>query len=144
MADDGGVKIVQVAPPLVDLVWDDIEHLVRRAMGKGRCEVTPERTKERLQEGLAQLWLVLKGKSPPHAFVITRLNARDGRNVGEVWLAAGEDGDEWYEPFLHQFEAYAVANNCSQTAVVGRDGWAKKLGKYGYEKAYTVVVKDLA
>ena len=60
-----------------------------------------------------------------------------------IMTAGGEELDMWLDEVLKVTEVLAKEQNADSIYINGRRGWLRKLDKYGYDHAYTVLIKEV-
>lgn len=83
----------------------------------------------------AQMWAGAKSA------LVTRIADYAGGRRVIVWLAGG-DMDELVGEMLPAVEAWGRENGCAKCVIVGRKGWARKLGDR-YRLAHVVMERQL-
>ena len=73
----------------------------------------------------------------------TRINTFNQHKQMQIVTSAGEDWDEYGPEVLKEVERAALLSDCKYVSIWGRPGWERKLKPHGYEKVYTVVMKEV-
>ena len=124
-------------------VWEDCEPYIAMGNGKSRDEMSVEDIYKRLSEARMQLWLVFNEDKDIISVLTTEIIDYPRKTVCRIVTLGGKDLDIWVEDWLETIEAWALENDCVAMETVCRKGFIKKLEKFGYENAYTVLVKEL-
>ena len=124
-------------------VWEDCEPYIAMGNGKSRDEMSVTDIYERLSEARMQLWLVFNEDKDIISVLTTEIIDYPRKTVCRIVTLGGKDLDIWVEDWLETIEAWALENDCVAMETVCRKGFIKKLERFGYENAYTVLVKEL-
>ena len=124
-------------------VWEGCEPYIAMGNGKSRDEMSVEDIYKRLSEARMQLWLVFNEDKDIISVLTTEIIDYPRKTVCRIVTLGGKDLDIWVEDWLETIEAWALENDCVAMETVCRKGFIKKLEKFGYENAYTVLVKEL-
>ena len=124
-------------------VWEDCEPYIAMGNGKSRDEMSVEDIYKRLSEARMQLWLVFNEDKEIISVLTTEIIDYPRKTVCRIVTLGGKDLDIWVEDWLETIEAWALENDCVAMETVCRKGFIKKLERFGYENAYTVLVKEL-
>ena len=124
-------------------VWEDCEPYIAMGNGKSRDEMSVTDIYERLSEARMQLWLVFNEDKDIISVLTTEIIDYPRKTVCRIVTLGGKDLDIWVEDWLETIEAWALENDCVAIETVCRKGFIKKLERFGYENAYTVLVKEL-
>ena len=127
----------------INEVWEDCEPYIAMGNGKSRDEMSVEDIYKRLSEARMQLWLVFNEDKDIISVLTTEIIDYPRKTVCRIVTLGGKDLDIWVEDWLETIEAWALENDCVAMETVCRKGFIKKLEKFGYENAYTVLVKEL-
>ena len=73
----------------------------------------------------------------------TRFNTFNQHKQMQIVTCAGEDWDLYGADVLKEVERAALLSDCKYVTIWGRPGWERKLKPHGYEKVYTVVMKEV-
>jgi len=111
--------------------------------GKSRDEMSVEDIYKRLSEARMQLWLVFNEDREIISVLTTEIIDYPRKTVCRIVTLGGKDLDIWVQDWLETIEAWALENDCVAMETVCRKGFIKKLERFGYENAYTVLVKEL-
>jgi hypothetical protein len=111
--------------------------------GKSRDEMSVEDIYKRLSEARMQLWLVFDDNREIISVLTTEIIEYPRKTTCRIVTLGGQDLDLWVEQLLETLEEWALENGCVAMETVCRKGFIKKLERFGYENAYTVLVKEL-
>ena len=127
----------------INEVWEDCEPYIEMGNGKSRDEMSVEDIYKRLSEARMQLWLVFDEDREIISVLTTEIIDYPRKTVCRIVTLGGKDLDIWVQDWLETIEAWALENDCVAMETVCRKGFIKKLERFGYENAYTVLVKEL-
>ena len=127
----------------IDEVWEDCQPYIEMGNGKSRDEMSVTDIYERLSEARMQLWLIFNDNKEIVSVLTTEIIEYPQKTMCRIVTLGGKDLDIWVEEWLDTIEAWALEKGCVAMETVCRKGFIKKLEKFGYENAYTVLVKEL-
>jgi hypothetical protein len=127
----------------INEVWEDCEPYIEMGNGKSRDEMSVMDIYARLSEARMQLWLVFNEDREIISVLTTEIIDYPRKTVCRIVTLGGKDLDIWVQDWLETIEAWALENDCVAMETVCRKGFIKKLERFGYENAYTVLVKEL-
>jgi len=136
------VKVLFVDKEDIDLVWDEVEPLVKVALKHSEGELLSEDLHPFLKEGEQQLWVAMEDGSII-ACMVTEVISYPRKRILRVITIGGKDGkgiDKWYG-FLPMVEGFALKAGCSSLEAWTRKGMARKLKDWNH--SYMVITKDL-
>ena len=138
----GGLRISIVPHDHVDVVWEQVAPLLKRATDRSGGRYAIGDVYSLIAEDRCHLWI---GFAPGMKIVGA---ATSVFNVypGGKWLTAqflgSDDMSECFD-FLEVFERWAKDNDCVGIEFSGRSGWARVLKKHGYDEYHRFFQKDL-
>lgn len=124
-------RLVRVPVGLAAEVWPHARALIRRAMGGDF-----ERTESEVLSGLQVLWLA-HGDGGIEAAAVTQLVTEGDEKICLIVACGGRGRARWLH-HIAGLEAFAKAEGCSTSRIIGREGWKRLLKGY----AVTSVVLD--
>jgi hypothetical protein len=127
----------------INEVWEECEPYIEMGNGKSRDEMSVMDIYERLSEARMQLWLIFNDKKEIVSVLTTEIIEYPQKTMCRIVTLGGKDLDIWVEEWLDTIEAWALEKGCVAMETVCRKGFIKKLERFGYENAYTVLVKEL-
>ena len=127
----------------IDEVWLECEPYIEMGNGKSRDEMSVMDIYARLSEARMQLWLVFDDNKEIISVLTTEIIEYPRKTMCRIVTLGGQDLDLWAEQLLETLEEWALENGCVAMETVCRKGFIKKLERFGYENAYTVLVKEL-
>ena len=127
----------------INEVWEKCEPYIEMGNGKRRDEMSVMDIYKRLSEARMQLWLIFDDDKEIISVLTTEIIEYPRKTTCRIVTLGGQDLDLWVEELLETLEEWALENNCVAMETVCRKGFIKKLERFGYENAYTVLVKEL-
>lgn len=127
MSASDSPELVCVDPKRIEDLWPHIKQFVRAAMRRsdmGRFdELEPD-----ILTGGALVWLAWR-RPVIEAVAVTQIVATELSKVCAIRACGGYQHERWIG-LLDQIEAYAKAEGCRCTRIVGRKGWSRVLKNY--------------
>jgi len=127
----------------INEVWEKCEPYIEMGNGKSRDEMSVMDIYARLSEARMQLWLIFDDDKEIISVLTTEIIEYPRKTTCRIVTLGGQDLDLWVEELLETLEEWALEKNCVAMETVCRKGFIKKLERFGYENAYTVLVKEL-
>jgi len=127
----------------INEVWEECEPYIEMGNGKSRDEMSVMDIYERLSQARMQLWLIFNDNKEIVSVLTTEIIEYPQKTMCRIVTLGGKDLDIWVEEWLDTIEAWALEKGCVAMETVCRKGFIKKLERFGYENAYTVLVKEL-
>jgi hypothetical protein len=127
----------------INEVWEECEPYIAMGNGKSRDEMSVMDIYERLSQARMQLWLIFNDNKEIVSVLTTEIIEYPQKTMCRIVTLGGKDLDIWVEEWLDTIEAWALEKGCVAMETVCRKGFIKKLERFGYENAYTVLVKEL-
>ena len=137
------IYISGVLPKYINEVWEECEPYIAMGNGKSRDEMSVMDIYERLSQARMQLWLIFNDNKEIVSVLTTEIIEYPQKTMCRIVTLGGKDLDIWVEEWLDTIEAWALERGCVAMETVCRKGFIKKLERFGYENAYTVLVKEL-
>lgn len=126
-------------------VWPAVKPMIREAVRwspiTSRLETIND-VEAKVAAGEYKLWCVFKGGEIIGA-VITSIAEHSRCRVLDVHYGAGDDLHSWFREMHATLDEEAVETDCRFIRIMGRDGWAKFGDELGYQKAFSVLMKDV-
>ena len=131
------MKVVPVEPIGVDLFWDKIKPLIKKATDYSGGRHTVDTTKSLCETGMMQLWLVFKDVKNIEAIITTQKVIYPAKTMLTVVLCGGKNMNKWARLAINTINEYAKKHECSGVEVMGRPGWRKIFNKpVKYKESY--------
>lgn len=87
--------------------------------------------KAKLESAQWQCWVVCSDVDKIDTAFVTYIEPYPtGRNVFTVFLAGGENMQDWVDMTWSLFKDFAAANGCEEIRWTGREGWQKVVKRY--------------
>lgn len=117
---------------------------IESALEYAHREIDLESLQANVKRGSIQLWAVCNklDRKAVGAATTMLVNYDLCKSVRIVTLS-GKYFHLWKEPLLRRIEKFARKHNADRVEASGRKGWAKVLGKMGFEQAYVTFIKEL-
>jgi len=135
-------KIVAIHPDELNKWWPSTQPLVDKALEKGHGEMDSDDIHSMIEDGDCILILAVVGDNVAAA-IVTTLVARPALRELIILTAGGCELDEWLDEVMFMFDKLAREQQAEIISIHGRRGWVGKLKKYGYNEAYTTVIKEV-
>lgn len=137
------MKVVPVEPIGVELFWNKIKPLVKKATDYSGGRHTVDTTKYLCETGMMNLWLVFKDVKNIEAIITTQKVIYPARTMMSVVLCGGKNMNKWARLAINTVNDYAKKEKCSGVEVMGRPGWRKIFKQHTkYKESYVLFEKD--
>ena len=143
MGEAVSIFISGIPSERVDEVWHECKEYVQMGNNKSKEEMTIDDIYEKLLTADMQLWIVFSKDREIYSVLTTEIVTYPRKTTCRIVTLGGEGLDEWVEDLLNILEEWAKEQGCVAMETCCRKGFTKKLKKYGYEHAYTVLGKEL-
>ncbi|MAZ04208.1 MAG: hypothetical protein CMN56_13835 [Sneathiella sp.] len=130
----------------IDVIWPYTEPLLQKPMKRTLGEIELEDIKNWLKEESQQLWLGIDEDEQEIILAITTQIYQYPRQKHlRIHLTGAKEHtiDSWINEWIEPMERFCKENGIRYLETAGRDGWTKVLKNKGYEKYYTVLVKEI-
>ena len=130
----------------IDVIWPYTEPLLQKPMKRTLGEIELEDIKNWLKEESQQLWLGIDEDEQEIILAITTQIYQYPRQKHlRIHLTGAKEHtiDSWINEWVEPMERFCKENRIRYLETAGRDGWTKVLKNKGYEKYYTVLVKEI-
>lgn len=111
----------------IKTIWPNVRPLILSAMKRGDFGAFAP-VEDDVLNGDALLWIAHEDKSISAA-CISQIGETEWRKVCTIVACGGTNMRQWVG-LLEQIEAYAKAEGCSASRIVGREGWGAVLPAY--------------
>jgi hypothetical protein len=119
----------------------DVKPLIEKALEYSLGEYMALDLLSYIHEGKMQLWVA----ADDHEIVgcvVTELKNFSRKKVCQIVVVAGERFDQWKYGY-DLIEQWAFTLGAEEIRFYGRPGWEKVMNPQGFNKAYTVMTKEL-
>lgn len=127
----GKCEAVCVDPKKVDEVWPHVRHFIQEALKRGDLGLF-ESLEADVLWGDALLWLAWDDPNI-EAAAVTQLVRTEQGTVCMIHACGGSRHRRWIG-LIEKIEAYAKAEGCKATRLMGRRGWQRVLKNYSETK----------
>ena len=138
--------IYKVEARHIDVIWPYVEDLLQKPLHRALGEVSLNDVKEWLKGDLQQLWVGIdETKKEIVLAFTTQLYIYTTQRHLRIHLTGAKDHtiNNWINEWVEPVEKFCKENGIRYIETCGRDGWTRVLKKKGYEKYYTVLVKEI-
>ena len=138
--------IYKVEARHIDVIWPYVEDLLQKPLHRALGEVSLNDVKEWLKDDLQQLWVGIdETKKEIVLAFTTQLYTYTTQRHLRIHLTGAKDHtiNNWINEWVEPVEKFCKENGIRYIETCGRDGWTRVLKKKGYEKYYTVLVKEI-
>ena len=138
--------IYKVEARHIDVIWPYVEDLLQKPLHRALGEVSLNDVKEWLKGDLQQLWVGIdETKKEIVLAFTTQLYTYTAQRHLRIHLTGAKDHtiNNWINEWVEPVEKFCKENGIRYIETCGRDGWTRVLKKKGYEKYYTVLVKEI-
>ena len=131
------MKVIPVEPIGVEIFWDNIKPLVKKAVTYSGGRHTVNSTKYLLKQGMMDLFIVFKTIKDIEAIIVTQKSIYPAKTMMTVVLCGGKNMNKWARLAINTINEYAKKHECSGVEVMGRPGWRKIFNKHvKYKESY--------
>ena len=131
--------MIHVIPAeLVEKVWFTVAPMLQKALDEANGTHTLDDVKWSLQNGLDILLVAMDDAEIVAAGTLQILDFPQ-KKVLNMFLAGGTRMQDWEADVIDTIYNIAKEQGVDSIYLQGRDGWVKRLGKYGYNKIGTIV-----
>ena len=139
--------VYKVEAKHIEAIFPYVEHLLLKALSRGVGEITIDHVKEYCKAEQQQLWLGLNEDSESIELVFTTeiVDFPTGQRHLFIQLTGAEDHTigNWMEAWSEPLDEFCKEQKVNYIRTSSRDGWLKVLKPLGYEKYYTVQIKEV-
>ena len=138
--------IYKVEARHIDVIWPYVEDLLQKPLHRALGEVSLNDVKEWLKGDLQQLWVGIdETKKEIVLAFTTQLYTYTTQRHLRIHLTGAKDHtiNNWINEWVEPVEKFCKENGIRYIETCGRDGWTRVLKKKGYEKYYSVLVKEI-
>ena len=134
------MKLKRITPDLFAHYWGNVERFIADALSHDQGEFTLEQVKVYLSTGEWTLLGVFEGEEVVGAFVLQFVNYPNYRIA--ILVATGGKGI--FDKELNvSFEAFVKSKGATKIRGFVRDSMVRLSNRFGYEKVYNVVEKQI-
>ena len=131
------MKVIPVEPIGVEIFWDNIKPLIKKAVTYSGGRHTVNSTKYLLKQGMMDLFIVFKTIKDIEAIIVTQKSIYPAKTMMTVVLCGGKNMNKWAGEGIKTIMEYAKEKGCTGVEVMGRPGWRKIFNKHvKYKESY--------
>lgn len=138
---DKTIDFSGVPKSCISSVAVDIEPLLEKALRYSLGEYLPQDILDYAADGRMQLWIASENLQLIGC-VVTELLNFPRKSVCNVVVVAGENLEQWMYGY-ELIEQWAATMGIDEIRGYGRTGWERLMKPQGFNKAYTVMTKEL-
>ena len=142
------VSFSLVHPRYLDSVWDRVSVCLKRATDHSAGRFSVESVYEDIRSGNQLLWALFRGDDELLLVATTQFTFYPLRkNLCIMFMGSADHGERlWFDhrdSIVGALEDFALEHGCHGIELTGRAGWQRVLDKFGFEKKFIVLEKDL-
>ena len=126
----------------LDNYWDDIKPNIERALAFCNGEMGIDDVYSMIESGLLLPLLVMEDKRIV-SVVTLEVVQKPLKKVVCIMTAGGDELDSWLEDILEVVNDLAKEQKADSIYINGRKGWLRKLNKFNYTHAFTVLSREV-
>jgi hypothetical protein len=138
---DSNIHVALVPPLQVQVVWEQIEHMLAPAIETSNGRWTMESMYKNLTAGHKHLWLIFDETNSIDSVAVTQVVEYPVKRMLSIEFLGGNNIEKWVYKLLEVLNSFAQDARCGGIEATARFGFWKWLEKDGFEKAYTVFEK---
>ena len=133
-----------IALPVNELekYWDDIKPNIERALAFCNEEMDIDDVHSMIEDGSVLPLLVIENNKIL-SVVTLEIIQKPLKKIVCIMTAGGEELDMWLEDILETVNELAKDQQADSIYINGRKGWLRKLNKFNYKHAYTVLSHEV-
>lgn len=136
------IDLYAVPPYAVDEVWSEISPFIQKGLDYAHGEMGIDDVKQMVLNDVV-VPIVMAHQGKVLAVVTMEISEKPSKRVMSLMTAGGEELENWLDEFMHVADKLAIEQGVDAIYVTGRKGWEKKLRRYGYNYAYTVLARQI-
>lgn len=143
MIVDDILEVALVEPAQLGMVWGQVETILDKGEEFFRGYYKTEHIYNAISCGQMQLWIGYKN-AKVKIIMLTQFDFYPEGNQLRFVYMGGETGS--LKQVMYMFgkvELWGIQHGARKACIIGRDGWLKKLARYGYQKKSILLVKEL-
>ena len=136
------INISALPKEMLDDKWEYIKGDISKALAYCNNEMDIDDVYNMIEEGTV-LPLMIEKDGKLLSVVTLEIMQKPLKKIIGIMTAGGNELDLWLEDILKVVENLARDQQADSIYINGRKGWLKKLDKYEYKHAYTVLTKEV-
>ena len=142
------VSFSLVHPRYLDSVWDRVSVCLKRATDHSAGRFSVHSVYDGIVSGDQLLWVLVRGDDELLLVATTQFIFYPLRkNLCVMFMGSADHGERlWFDHrsvIVGALEDFALQHGCHGIELTGRAGWQRVLKKFGFEKKFLVLEKDL-
>lgn len=134
----GAVRVVAIRPEDINEIWSKLKPYIEMALDYSLNEQSAEDVRQKGINGVYLYLVFYDGDEILGVITVETFDYPNKRIVGVVHVG-GKRLDDWLELMWDTVRSLAIEQGASEVISYGRQGWIKKLKKYGFKLQYTVL-----
>ena len=136
------VNISAIPKDMLDSRWDYIKGYICKALAYCNNEMDIDDVYFQIEDGTV-IPLIVEKDGKILSVVTLEIVQKPLKKMICIMTAGGEELDLWLDEILNVVEILAKEQQADSIYINGRKGWLRKLDKYDYKHAYTVLIKEV-
>src|SRR5262245_34433996 len=137
------LKVSLIPKEAVDREWPVLRRFLLPAMLVSNGRIAEEEILAQVKEGAVQLWAGFDDARVCYGAAVTRFQEYSAYRSLFVVLLGGLDMEVNIEPVLDTWEQLAREQGCSKLEFIGRRGWKRVLGPWGWKECSVLLERDV-
>lgn len=127
---------------MLDEAWHEISPMIQKGLDFAHNEMNLSDVYKLIKDKTV-VPIVMSFNGDILAVVTMEICEKPQKRIMALMTAGGTELDQWLDEFLEVAFHLAEEQGCDAIYINGRPGWSKKLKRYGYNHAYTVLTREL-
>jgi len=136
------IDIYGVETNQLDTAWDDISPFIQSGLDYAQNELSLNDVYHGIKKHQI-VPIVMSYQGEILSVVTMEISNKPQKRIMCLMTAGGTELDSWLDEFMSVAEHLAIEQGCDAIYINGRRGWERKLKRYGYSQAYTVLMRQL-
>lgn len=136
------IEIYGVETSMLDQAWDEISPFIQMGLDYAQNELSINDVYTMIKEHRV-VPIVMSYEGAILSVVTMEIAEKPQKRVLNLMTAGGTELDKWLDEFMDVATQLALEQGCDAIYINGRRGWEKKLKRYGFNLAYTVLARNL-
>ncbi len=137
------IEVYLVEPQHVAMVWGQVTQWLEKGEKYWKGYYKPEHVYNAIISGQMQLWIG-QSNSQIKIIMLTQLDFYpEGIQLRYTYIGGDTGSLKQVMKMFPKIELWAMEHGAVRGCVIGRDGWVKKLAKFGYQKTSVMLTKEL-
>ena len=136
------IDIYGIRPDLIDEAWSEVSPFIQLGLDYAQNELDLEDVLEGIKKNRI-VPIVMGYHGEILAVVTMEVCNKPRKRIMTLMTCGGAELDSWLDEFMDVAYNLAIEQKCDAIYINGRRGWERKLKRYGYNTAYTVLTREL-